>query len=113
MPEFSFPFQIGLVTGYSLRAPPTDPEVLQQKLTDFLRPMLQFIDMTISRGGSVLVHCLAGAHRAGTTGTICLLHFGGLSAKQAEITARSLRPVIQLIEHDSFVAKVYRLTLDP
>ena len=96
MSEFRFSFQVGLVTGYSLRAAPADPELLP-KLTDFLRPMLQFIDMTISRGGSVLVHCLAGAHRAGTTGTICLLHFGGLSARQAEITARSLRPVIQLI----------------
>ena len=78
--------------------------------------MLQFIDMTISRGGSVLVHCLAGAHRAGTTGTICLLHFGGLSAKQAQakfllglleaiimtssllqMTAKTLRPIIELI----------------
>ena len=36
-------------------------------------------------------------HRAGTTGTICLMHFGGLSASQAEVSARSLRPVIQLI----------------
>jgi len=68
-----------------------------RKLADFLQPMLQFIDMTISRGGSVLVHCLAGAHRAGTTGTICLLHFGGLSARQAEMTAKTLRPIIELI----------------
>ena len=26
-------------------------------------------------GESVLVHCLAGAHRAGTTGIISLMHF--------------------------------------
>lgn len=70
---------------------------IQRKLQDFLRPMLHFIDSSISRGRSVLVHCLAGAHRAGTTGTICLVHFGGLSAKRAEVTAKSLRPIIQLI----------------
>jgi len=70
---------------------------MQRKLKDFLRPMLHFVESNICRGRSVLVHCLAGAHRAGTTGTICLLHFGGLSAKRAESTAKSLRPIIQLI----------------
>ena len=33
-----------------------------------LKPVLEFIDDVIKRGESVLVHCLAGAHRAGTTG---------------------------------------------
>ena len=74
-----------------------DAASTSKKLTDFLRPMLQFIEATLSQGGSVLVHCLAGAHRAGTTATICLMHFGGMSAGQAEVSARSLRPVIQLI----------------
>ena len=34
--------------------------------------MLEFINDVINRGESVLVHCLAGAHRAGTTGTLPL-----------------------------------------
>ena len=34
----------------------------------FLKPVLEFINDVINRGESVLVHCLAGAHRAGTTG---------------------------------------------
>ena len=38
-----------------------------------LRPMLEFINDVINRGESVLVHCLAGAHRAGTTGTLLLI----------------------------------------
>lgn len=70
---------------------------MNRKLQDFLRPMLHFVESNIRRGRSVLVHCLAGAHRAGTTGTICLLHFGGLSAKRAETMAKTLRPIIQLI----------------
>lgn len=74
-----------------------DAAAISQKLTDLLRPMLEFIEAALSQGGSVLVHCLAGAHRAGATATICLMHFGGMSANQAEVSARSLRPVIQLI----------------
>lgn len=37
--------------------------------------MFDFIDNAIANGGSVLIHCLAGAHRAGTTGCACLVHF--------------------------------------
>ena len=47
--------------------------------------------------GSVLVHCLAGAHRAGTTGCILLMHKAGLSAMEAVATAKKLRPVIDPI----------------
>ena len=37
------------------------------------------------RGGgtNVIVHCLAGAHRAGTTGCILLMHFAGLEKASA------------------------------
>ena len=35
--------------------------------------------------------------RAGTTAIICLVHFGGLSAQEAETTARAMRPVIEPI----------------
>ena len=41
---------------------------LNGDLSAFLKPVLEFINDVINRGESVLVHCLAGAHRAGTTG---------------------------------------------
>lgn len=41
----------------------------------FTNPVFAFIEEAIERGDSVLVHCLAGAHRAGTTGVACLIHF--------------------------------------
>ena len=58
---------------------------------DFLRVQ------ALSRGDNVLVHCLAGAHRAGTTGCACLMHFGGLDVQQAISVAKRLRPIIDPI----------------
>jgi len=48
-------------------------------------------------GESVLVHCLAGAHRAGTTGIISLMHFQGLDSGEAIKRAKSRRPIIEPI----------------
>ena len=64
---------------------------------DFLRPMISFVEAALERGESVLVHCLAGAHRAGTTGCILLMHFAGMPMEGAVRTAQTLRPVIQPI----------------
>jgi protein-tyrosine phosphatase len=63
----------------------------------FSDPMFEFIEEAISRGDNVLVHCLAGAHRAGTTGCACLMHFGGLEADKAIMVAKRLRPIIDPI----------------
>ena len=41
---------------------------LNGEISSFLKPVLEFINDVLNRGESVLVHCLAGAHRAGTTG---------------------------------------------
>ena len=43
------------------------------------------------------MHCLAGAHRAGTTGCLLLMHKEGLSAADAVKAAKQLRPVINPI----------------
>jgi len=67
------------------------------RLDNFLRPVLEFINDVINRGESVLVHCLAGAHRAGTTGIICLMHFQGLSSTEAVTLAKTRRPIIEPI----------------
>jgi protein-tyrosine phosphatase len=61
--------------------------------------MFDFIEEAISRGESVLIHCLAGAHRAGTTGVSCLIHFAHLPAKDAIVIAKRCRPIIDSIGH--------------
>lgn len=44
-----------------------------------------------------MVHCLAGAHRAGTTGCACLIFFGNMDVSTAISTAKKLRPIIDPI----------------
>ena len=40
-------------------------------------PAMEFIQTAAGHGGHVLIHCLAGAHRAGTTGVAFLMHMVG------------------------------------
>ena len=47
----------------------------------------------------MLVHCLAGAHRAGTTGVLCILHYSDMDVKTAIKTAKSIRSVIDPADH--------------
>lgn len=47
----------------------------------------------------MLVHCLAGAHRAGTTGVLLMLHYSDMDVKTAIKTAKSIRSVIDPIGH--------------
>ena len=68
-----------------------------ESVLHFSAPMFKFITDAISSGSSVLVHCLAGAHRAGTTGCACLMHFAGLDHRAAMATAKRLRPIIDPI----------------
>ena len=45
----------------------------------------------------MLVHCLAGAHRAGTTGCMLLMYKAGMPPGEAIKSAKKLRPVIDPI----------------
>ena len=67
------------------------------ELTRFLQPLWEFVDGCLAKGENVLVHCLAGAHRAGTTGILCLMRYAGMSSLEAIPTAKRLRPVIDPI----------------
>jgi hypothetical protein len=66
-------------------------------LLQFLVPLFGFVDSALAAGGNVLVHCLAGAHRAGTTGCLLLMYKEKLRAADAVATARQRRPVIHPI----------------
>lgn len=62
-------------------------------------PVMEFVSEACEAGGSVLIHCFAGAHRAGTTGTALLMHKGGLGAEAAITVAQQMRPVIDPKAH--------------
>mmetsp|Transcript_38568 Transcript_38568/g.83053 ORF Transcript_38568/g.83053 Transcript_38568/m.83053 type:complete len:293 (+) Transcript_38568:72-950(+) len=63
----------------------------------FVQAMLDFVGSALASGKNVMVHYLAGAHRAGTTGCICLMHFAQLDAKDAVTAAKRCRPIIEPI----------------
>lgn len=63
----------------------------------FAQPMLNFTSDALSRGKNVMVHCLAGAHRAGTTGIMCLMYFAKLNQRDATYLAKQCRPIIDPI----------------
>jgi len=75
----------------------TDIREKFKQMTMFFGPMLQCIEKTLRRGENVLIHCLAGAHRAGTTTIIALMHFKDMTADDATRLAKSIRPVIDPI----------------
>ncbi len=53
----------------------------------FSGPLLAFVNETLAAGESVLVHCWAGAHRAGTTGVLLLMHLLSLDVKGASLAS--------------------------
>lgn len=57
-------------------------------------PAMEFIGQAVDEGGSVLIHCFAGAHRAGTTGVAWLMHAEGLNSADAIAAAQRRRSVI-------------------
>ena len=69
----------------------------QTSLATHLNECMDYIHECRASGGKVLVHCLAGAHRAGTTGCLLLMKYGNLPHAEAVATAKKLRPVIDPI----------------
>ena len=67
------------------------------KIADFFQRMFQFIEEALNRNESVLIHCLAGAHRAGSCGVAVLMHFLDLDLAKAVFLAKLCRPIIDPI----------------
>ncbi len=55
------------------------------------------------------VHCLAGAHRAGTTGCLILMKYAKFDAYTAVVMARKCRSIIDPIEHLFDFLKLYEM----
>jgi len=69
----------------------------EEQLLQFMQSYLSFIEEGIRKGENIFIHCLAGAHRAGTAGVIAIMHLTQMNHRQALKTARQLRPVIEPI----------------
>lgn len=65
----------------------------------FFEPAHSFIDKAMDAGNNVMVHCLAGAHRAGTTGVSYMMKAGRLSYTEALRVAKKQRPVVDPMGH--------------
>ena len=79
----------------------------------FTAQVFDFVEAAVASGGAVLIHCLAGAHRAGTTGVLCLMRKTGLDRKAAVAAAKKLRPAIDPIGSFPELLKRYEEAKDP
>lgn len=55
----------------------------------------EFMEEQLRQGRNVLIHCAAGAHRAGTVGVAWLMKQHGLGAVEAIAKAKTSRPIVQ------------------
>jgi len=70
--------------------------------------LFRWVDERLSEGNNVMVHCLAGAHRAGTSGVAYVMHASGLDVRSALRAVQARRPVVDPI----FDFKLLLETLD-
>ena len=78
----------------------------------YFRVFFDFIEKALNKGQNVLIHCLAGAHRAGTTGCAWLLYANNLSADDAIKLGKARRDTIDPIGNFPQLLKVLRIGLD-
>ena len=80
----------------------------------FFEKTHSFIDKALAQGHNVMVHCLAGAHRAGTTGVSYVMKAADLNFREALKITQMRRPIVQpiggfdeLLRHLEAAYKVY------
>eukprot|EP00451_Oxyrrhis_marina_P023061 CAMPEP_0204355854 /NCGR_PEP_ID=MMETSP0469-20131031/34479_1 /ASSEMBLY_ACC=CAM_ASM_000384 /TAXON_ID=2969 /ORGANISM="Oxyrrhis marina" /LENGTH=682 /DNA_ID=CAMNT_0051343197 /DNA_START=21 /DNA_END=2069 /DNA_ORIENTATION=+ len=87
-PNFGYlNFQVS--TWWSAPGVDTASGVLQ-----FFQPCFDFVDRSLEEGRSVLIHCLAGAHRAGTTGVAVVMQRAGMSYADALAHVQEQRAIV-------------------
>ena len=64
---------------------------------NFFSPMFRWVDAAVAEGHGVLIHCLAGAHRAGTSGTAYVMHATGMDHGTAIKACKTVRSVVDPI----------------
>ena len=68
-----------------------------EKVLGYFRELFEWIEEQLVSGHNVMVHCLAGAHRAGTTGVACVMHFAKLDFPTALALCKRRRPIVNPI----------------
>lgn len=84
-------FPVG-TASYRCPFPRTSEGILR-----YFNTMLTFIEQATAKGNHVLIHCFAGAHRAGSTGIAWLMYAQNLNFVEATKLAKSYRPLIDPI----------------
>ena len=79
----------------------------EEGILRYFAPLIEFIESVTSNGKNVLIHCLAGAHRAGTTGCAWLMYANNLSVEDAIKLGKEKRDAINPI--GSFPELLYDL----
>ncbi|CAD7930020.1 unnamed protein product [Amoebophrya sp. A25] len=65
-----------------------------ENVLKFFLSVFKWIDTQIEQGKSVLVHCLAGAHRAGSTGVAYVMYARNMGFDDALAYVKNLRPIV-------------------
>jgi len=63
----------------------------------FYHPLFSFVENALKNKQNVMIHCLAGAHRAGTAGISCMMYLHGLQMIQAVRYVKERRPIVDPI----------------
>ena len=72
-----------------------------ESILHFLKPFFDFVDRAVDSGRSVLVHCVAGAHRAGTAGCLLLMHYHRDHQLAAKVRVHAAMPTDSPTPHPS------------
>ena len=75
----------------------TSPFDTPEQVVAFFEPAHSFLDKALGEGKNVMVHCLAGAHRAGTTGVSYMMKEGRMRYADAVRVAKQQRPAVDPI----------------
>ena len=78
----------------------------------YFNVFFDFVEKVIGEGKNVLIHCLAGAHRAGTTGCAWLMYADNLSVEDAIRLGKSRRDAINPIGNFPELLQKLRLSLN-
>jgi protein-tyrosine phosphatase len=68
-----------------------------EQVIAWFQPLFNAIDAALERGDSVMIHCLAGAHRAATTTAAFIRYKLGIPPHELQQYLRARRPIVELL----------------
>jgi len=83
-----------------------------KQIREYFDKTFSQIDQALENGDSVLIHCLAGAHRAGTMTGAYLMYKQGLQCHNLQNYMVKIRPIVDLLPGLYEVLVVYQSALD-